>query len=156
MALPPIAPTFPEIAGASALPADLADAYTQVAHTYLINGDLAFTEASLEQALRWSRVLGAADTMVDLLCELAETAATALEASEGSDGGALWRACGHAVEAAQLAARLSDPYREPGLLLRISDVFDRCGRHREATALQTKAMRRLAAREAPAALRESA
>jgi hypothetical protein len=85
------------------------------------------------------------------LCELAELAASSAErdktsAHSAADGGRAGRgrARQHATEAAALAARVSDPSWEIKVLLRVSDVFDRCGNRDEAVELQSRAMRLMA------------
>ena len=45
------------------------------------------------------------------------------------------------VEASTLAGRVADPSWEVQVLLRISDVLDRCGDRDDAVQLQTRALR---------------
>ena len=45
-----------------------------------------------------------------------------------------------AFEAARVAAHAADPHWEIKVLLRASDVLDRCGDHDDAITMQTRAM----------------
>ena len=45
-----------------------------------------------------------------------------------------------AFEAARVATRAADPHWEIKVLLRASDVLDRCGDHDDAITMQTRAM----------------
>ena len=54
---------------------------------------------------------------------------------------ALERTRERASEVAGLASGVSDPEWEVKVLLRISDVLDRCGDHGDAVELQSRAMR---------------
>jgi hypothetical protein len=97
-----------------------------------------------ESALRWSRLTGAADTSVDLLCELVETLAEQAQEQEtrrnGSGRGARDRARDHIFEAAKLAGHVADPRWEVTVLLRLSDVLDRFGDRDDAVRLQVRAL----------------
>jgi hypothetical protein len=53
---------------------------------------------------------------------------------------AMERARDHAFEAAALARQASDAHWEVKVLLRVSDVLDRCGDHDDAISLQTRAL----------------
>jgi hypothetical protein len=103
-------------------------------------------ESYLAQALRWAAVLGSPDLRADLQCALAEVATNAADLAQalGESGPASRqardRARDHAFEAAQLAAQTSDPHWEVKLLLRASDVLDRCGDHDDAVQMQQRAL----------------
>ena len=106
---------------------------------------MACAESYFEMALRWARAAGSTDQVVDLLCELCETTvrlATAHDAaSKGSGHAARERARDHAFEASALAGRVADAGWEVTVLLRVSDVLDRCGDRDDAVLLQTRALR---------------
>jgi hypothetical protein len=99
----------------------------------------------LEQALRWARTLGAIDQSVEILCLLAEASCSLAEMQMRVDRqrghAALERTRDRAFEASGLAGSVSDPEWEIKVLLRISDVLDRCGDHDDAVQLQSRAMR---------------
>jgi tetratricopeptide (TPR) repeat protein len=98
----------------------------------------------MQQALRWAHVAGSAPLRVDLLCELAELAvstADAILAPEGPEARAAHEcARDHAFEAARMAVHAADAQWEIQVLLRVSDVLDRCGDHDDAITLQTRAL----------------
>jgi hypothetical protein len=127
------------------------EAHRDVARAYAQELALAPAEAHLERALACSALMPGVDGRVDVLCELAEMAALSAEreqrkANAAGDGGsaARRRARSHAAEAAALAPHVADPSWEIKVLLRVSDVYDRCGNHDEASELQTRAMRLMA------------
>jgi hypothetical protein len=128
----------------TAAPALKARTLTDVAHCYRALGALHQTEFYLLQALRWSRMLGAPDAQVDLLCELADlavqTAASDTEDNPRAAHRAREKARDLAFEAAALACRSADPHWEVQVLLRVSDALDRCGDHSDAIALQCRAL----------------
>lgn len=100
-------------------------------------------ESYLAQALRWAGLMGGQDQRADLLCALAEVATNAADLARGQDQRARCRADrerarDHAFEAAQLAT--SCPDWEIRVLLRASDVLDRCGDHDDAAHLQHRAL----------------
>ena len=106
-------------------------------------------ESYLAEALRWAGVMGGPDLRADLQCALAEVASNAadqaqLHCEHGERGvactGARDRARDHAVEAARLAGQATDPHWEVKLLLRASDVLDRCGDHADAVLMQQRAL----------------
>ncbi len=103
-------------------------------------------ESYLAQALRWAGVIGGPDLRADLQCALAEVATNAadlarLRGDRGPGGRhARDRARDHAFEAARLAGQSTDPHWEVKLLLRVSDVLDRCGDHDDAVLLQQRAL----------------
>lgn len=140
-------------ARARAEPFEMVHTLTQVARCYRGLRMLPSAEACLLQALRWGRISGSIDAVVDLVCELSET--TVALAGQAADAGdahvARERAREHAFEASTLAGRVSDPSWEVQVLLRISDVLDRCGDRDDAVQLQTRALRRMsgAVAEAP-------
>jgi len=75
--------------------------------------------------------------MAEVSCALAEQ----LQHSDGTAAqAALERTRDRAFEASAMAAHVADPDWEITVLLRISDVLDRCGDHDDAVALQSRAM----------------
>jgi tetratricopeptide (TPR) repeat protein len=126
-------------------PLEMCLALAQVARCYRALQAHEAAESYLGQALRWSRTLGAADQAVEILCLLAEAGCALAEQSGSADSrrahAALERTRDRAFEAAGLAARVADPDWEIKVLLRISDVLDRCGDHDDAVELQSRAMR---------------
>jgi len=132
----------------SGQPQALSGALAQLARGYRALHALASAEAYLELALRWSRSGSAIDSTVDLLCELADLAeclACAHDAQQPGHGhAARERARDHAFEASTLAGRVSDPNWEIQVLLRISDVLDRCGDRDDAQQMQARALRLMA------------
>ena len=133
------------------VPPEMSQALSGLARCYARHGQLASAEACLQEALRWAGVVGAVDQRVDLLCQLCELAAGRAEqlAEEQPDWPGLARATrerarAHAFDAAALVGRVADPQSEVRVLLRVSDVLDRCGDRDRATLLQTRALRRMA------------
>ncbi len=126
-------------------PLEMCLALAQMARCYRALQAPRASELYLERALGWARVLGAADQGVEILCLLAETSCAHTEANEEEDSrhshAALDRARDWAFEAARQAAQVADPHCEIKMLLRISDVLDRCGDHEDAASLQSRAMR---------------
>jgi hypothetical protein len=132
-------------------PIEMSLTLTRLARCYAAHGQLASAEACLQAALRWAGAAGAIDHQVDLLCELCETAARIADrlAAEqpdqpGAARAARERARDHAFDAAALVGRAADAGWEVKVLLRISDVLDRCGDRDEAVLLQTRALRLMA------------
>jgi tetratricopeptide (TPR) repeat protein len=125
-------------------PNEMAQALAQVGRCYRALDALAPAESYLSQALRWARTLGAQDLSVELMCDLAEVACSVAEPAGADDSrgshAARDRARDHAFEAAAEAGRAADPHWEIKVLLRVSDVLDRCGDHDDAIALQTRAL----------------
>jgi tetratricopeptide (TPR) repeat protein len=151
-ALPTLATTMPPSAAREALTASIGaldaaehsgnpgafgQALAQVARCYRGVGLLDAADAYLQQALRWARPLGAADQLVELLCERAELA---LARAGDDDTSAREQAREHACEAARLARQTSDPSWEVAVLMRTSDVLDELGEHDKALALQCRAL----------------
>ena len=103
-------------------------------------------QSHLAQALRWAAVMGSIDDGADLQCALAEVATSAAEqarahgASQDSLQSARERCRDLALEAARLAPLTTDPHWEVRVLLRASDVLDRCGDHQDAVQLQQQAL----------------
>ena len=103
-------------------------------------------QSHLAQALRWATVMGSIDDGADLQCALAEVATSATEqarahgASQDSLQSARERCRDLALEAARLAPLTTDPHWEVRVLLRASDVLDRCGDHDDAVLLQAQAL----------------
>jgi hypothetical protein len=126
-------------------PCAMSEALTTMARCCRDLDECASAEAYLGMALRWSRLAGSTDLVVELLCELAETAVGLAEAGErrccGGGHEAHERAREHAFEATINAGRTADAGREAHVLLRISDVLDRCGDRDDAVQLQTRALR---------------
>ena len=119
-------------------------ALADVAHCYRALGALSPAESYLQQALRWSRMIGSADAVVDLLCELAELAVEEAGSAALDDPRAAHRARERArdlaFEAASQACHAADPHWEVQVLLRVSEALDRCGDHGDAIALQCRAL----------------
>ena len=134
----------------SAQPLALSQAFVAMARCHAALPAPACAEAYLEMALRWARAAGGTDHTVDLLCELSETAvtlATALDAAEpGSGHIARERARDRVFEAAGLSPHVADSDWEVRVLLRLSDVLNRCGDHDDAALLQGRALARMATR----------
>jgi hypothetical protein len=126
-------------------PHEVSLALSQMARCYRHVGALPSTEACLAAALRWARPAGGIDQLVDLMCELAEVATAIAEQHEAERPGACRaareRARDQAFEASTLAGRVADAQWEVTVLLRISDVLDRCGDNEDAVLLQTRALR---------------
>ena len=132
-----------------ALPHEMFISLIALADAQLAHANYNNAEASLEEALRWSQVMGGHDAEVDTLCRLAETAACSAEADErkarGSGSAARRRARAHAQQISAQAAHVADPAWEIKVLLRASDVLDRCGNRLEAVELQIRAVELMAA-----------
>ena len=126
-------------------PLEMSLALAQMARCYRALQALGPAGLYLERALAWARTLGAADQAVEILCLLAETSCALAELHAPDDSrrshAALERTRDWAFEAAGLAAHVTDPQWEIKVLLRISDVLDRCGDHDDAVHLQSRAMR---------------
>jgi tetratricopeptide (TPR) repeat protein len=129
-------------------PLQMSAALMQLARCYADVKALTSAITCYQQALRWARVAGSCDHLVDLLCELSSSSvdlAQALNAQRpGSGYPALERARDCAFEASALASRVSDAGWEVKVLLRVSDIHDRCGDHDDAVLLQTRALRLMA------------
>lgn len=102
-------------------------------------------ESHLAQALRWAVLMGGHDLSADLHCAWAEVATNAADLAEAQGEPARSRAArdrarDHALEAAHLAGLATDPTWEIRLLLRASDVLDRCGQHDDSVLLQQRAL----------------
>jgi hypothetical protein len=127
-------------------PADMCTALALVARSLKALGAFPAAEDYLLQSRRWARLLPGRDALIDLECELAEVAcARAVAALAAGDGRTPLRhareqARTHAFEAAALAAQSSDGQWEVKVLLRISEVLDRCGDHDDAATLQNRAI----------------
>lgn len=129
---------------------ELYDAWLEAARGWVELGAFGTAEAHFEQALRWAEVLGCQDAPVQLMCELAELVMVNAERREreqrGAGRGERRRASAYASEAARRSARVADGAFEIKVLLRVSDVLDRCGRRDEANELQARAVRLMAER----------
>ena len=102
-------------------------------------------ESHLAQALRWAVQMGGQDLAADLHCAWAEVATNAADLAEAQGEQARGRAArdrarDQAFEAARLAGLATDPNWEIRVLLRISDVLDRCGDHDDSVLLQQRAL----------------
>ncbi|OGA98326.1 MAG: hypothetical protein A3E25_11570 [Burkholderiales bacterium RIFCSPHIGHO2_12_FULL_69_20] len=102
-------------------------------------------ESYLAQAQRWALMMGGHDLRADLACALAEVATNAADLARAQGQRARSRAArerarDHAFEAARLAALTTDPNWDVRVLLRASDVLDRCGDHDDAVQLQQRAL----------------
>lgn len=125
-------------------PAEISHALAQIARRYRDLGALPAAEGYFAQALGWSRTLGGVDASVDLLCDLAEIAesiaSNIADADDRRGHAARERARDHGFEAAQLARQCADPCWEITVLMRISDVLDRCGDRDDAIELHRRAL----------------
>jgi tetratricopeptide (TPR) repeat protein len=134
-----------DLAQQYSMPLEMCLALAQMGRCYRAVQALAPAEAYLEQAFRWAGVLGAVDQGLELLCQLAEISCTLAENLQRSDAqasdAALERTRDRASEASAMAAHVADPQWEIKVLLRISDVLDRCGDHDDAVQLQSRALR---------------
>lgn len=126
-------------------PFAISTAYAQVARAYRSLTALESSEVCWDAALYWGRCIGSTDHVVDLLCEGCETAASRAEQQEaeraGSGHEARERARQQAFEASALSNQVADGDWEVKVLLRVSDVLDRCGNPDAAALLQTRALR---------------
>jgi hypothetical protein len=89
--------------------------------------------------------MGGHDLSADLHCAWAEVATNAADLTDAQGEHARSRAArdrarDHAFEAARLAGLATDPNWEIRLLLRASDVLDRCGDHDDSVLLQQRAL----------------
>jgi len=138
--------TLAEAMTGACQPAGLCQALTGVARALCNLHAYGPAESYLARALRWAVVMGSTDTCGDLHCALAEVATNAAELAEQQDKlpAAVYhwqdRARDHAFEAANLAGQTTDPHWEVKLLLRASDVLDRCGDHDDAVYFQQRAL----------------
>jgi len=126
-------------------PAAMSEALAGIARCYRALAAYPTAMDFMHQALRWSYALGGVDQRIELLCELAELSCEAGDAASGEDGERqrlLARDCARdmAFEGARVAAHAADPHWEIKVLLRASDVLDRCGDHDDAITMQTRAM----------------
>jgi hypothetical protein len=126
-------------------PLAMTQALAQVARGCQGLGELRAAESHLAPAEVWAAASGATDLWVQVLCQRAECAC-ALGEQQRAEGGhhaghtACERARDAAFEAAHLASRVSDPTWERAVLLRVSDVLNRCGDHEDAARLQARAL----------------
>ena len=103
------------------------------------------SEQHLALALHWAGMLGGCDLAADLHCAWAEVATNAGDLADARGDTACRdaardRSRDQAFEAARLARRATDPNWELRLVLRASDVLERCGDHDEAMQLQQRAL----------------
>jgi len=122
-------------------PATLALSLAQVGRCYRGLGELPSAEWYLQKALRWARTLGAPDACIELLCDLAEVSVLMAEAQQDEEARVMRElARDHGFEATQLARHAADPEWEMAVLLRVSEVLDRCGDHEDSIALQCRVL----------------
>ncbi|HSW07057.1 hypothetical protein [Aquabacterium sp.] len=128
-------------------PVDMGQALSQLARSLKALGAFGPAETYLTQALRWAAMLPGIDARVDLLCELAEVSCAAAEAEQAASEddrhagrASRERARDHAFAAAGLAGQTTDAHWEVKVLLRVSDVLDRCGDHEDAASMQNRAI----------------
>lgn len=136
-----------DVAEVGQRPMDMCQALAQVARSLKALGAFDSAETYLSQALRWASMLPGSDARVDLMCELAEVSCAAADAQQAAreddrhaGRAARERARDQAFQAAALAGQTSDAQWEVKVLLRISDVLDRCGDHEDAATLQNRAI----------------
>lgn len=158
-----------DLAEVTGHPFAMSQTLAEVARAYQDLGVETSAESHFEAALRWARLGGGADPVVDLLCEAADAAVRVARALEGETApsagpakhseiahddahghaaalaahAARERARDRAFEASQLAAHLSDPSCEARLLLRVCEVLQRCGDHADALQMQLRALDRM-------------
>jgi hypothetical protein len=136
-----------DLAETTARPLAMSHALARLARCYRAMGEQEVAAQCLGRACSWAGLLGAADSRLDLLCELAETL---LEASAAHDGDAQHarrlreQTRDHCFEVSRLCGHCADPQWEVTVLLRVSDVLDRCGDHDDAIALQCRALQLIA------------
>jgi hypothetical protein len=105
-------------------------------------------EAYQMEAFGWALSLGAVEPNAELMCELADStcadaeviAATTSDTGDRRSSEIRARSRGLALEAARLAGLASNPEWEVELLMRVSEVLDRCGDHGDAIAMQVRAL----------------
>ena len=134
-----------EISSGSTRASAMCHALTEAARALACLHAYGPAESHLAQALRWAGLMGGQDLCADLQCAWAEVATNAADvaAAQGeraSSRAARDRARDHAFEAARLAGLTTDPNWEIRVLLRASDVLDRCGDHDDAVLLQQRAL----------------
>jgi hypothetical protein len=136
-----------DVAELTARPLPMSHALAQLARCYRRMGEHEVAAQCLRRACSWAGLLGAADSRLDLLCELAETL---LEASTTHDDDVQHarrlreQTRDHCFEVSRLCGHCADPQWEVTVLLRVSDVLDRCGDHDDAIALQCRALQLIA------------
>jgi len=127
-------------------PARLCQALTDAARALAGLHAYSPAESCLNRARHWARVLGSTDLRADLACAAAEVATNVADLGQarGDDRAtvrqARERARDQAFEAARLAGQTTDPHWEIKVLLRASDVLDRCGDHDDAVHIQQRAL----------------
>ena len=133
-----------DLAEQSGHAASLSLAHAEVARCHRAMGLLEPAAWYLQQALSWSRLLGAVDTSIDLLCELADISIARLTNMGPMESSRrqlmLDKARDQAFEAAELARQCADPHWEVNVLMRVSETLNLCGDHDDALALQCRAL----------------
>jgi hypothetical protein len=146
-----------DLAEMTGSPFAMSQALAEVARCHRELHDDRVAEAHFELAVRWARVVGSADHLADLLCEQADAAVRvalaqdlrSMIAADAAPRGEPVRAPGgHAArerardcvfEVSQLVGHLSDAACEARMLLRVSEVLERCGDHADALQMQRRA-----------------
>lgn len=126
-------------------PAAMCQALTEAARALAGLHAYSAAESHLAQAQHWAALMGGHDLLADLHCAWAEVATNAADANQAQGEPAASRAArdrarDQAFEAARAAGLCSDPNWEIRVLLRSSDVLDRCGDHDDAVQLQQRAL----------------
>lgn len=141
-------------------PTDMAHCLAEVARCLMRLHDLRSADAFLARAIAWAGLIPSdagqaarADLIclqADLACQAADRHDQQLDAAAEAGDDELpaapepradrERARELALEAAMLAGRGADAMWEVKLLLRASDVLERCGEHDDAAAIQNRAM----------------
>lgn len=125
-------------------PNEMSEALAGISRCYRTLSAWAPAIEYMRQALRWTHAVGGVDQRVELLCELAELACCSAEVCQATDSRdahiARESARDRAFEAARMAIHAADAHWEIKVLLRLSDVLDRCGDHDDAIALQTRVL----------------
>lgn len=145
-----------DLAELTGAPFAMSQALAEVARCYRDLQAEADAELHFERAVRWARVCGSTDHLADLTCDLADAAVRvalaqdlhcALDGSAGAQPpgrsaahAARERARDHAFEASRLSAHVSDEICEARLLLRVSDILERCGDQADAKQMQLRAL----------------
>jgi tetratricopeptide (TPR) repeat protein len=128
-------------------PHAMCQALADLGRCYLRLKATACAETCFIQALSWSRLAGANDLVMEMLCELGEVAARLAHEQDadepGSGHAARERARDLAFEASQLAGTLADASCETSWLLQVGEVLLLCGDHEEAQLVQMRAIDRL-------------
>lgn len=149
-----------DLAEQSGQPAALSLAYAEVARCHRALGQAEPAEWYFQQALGWARLLGAVDTSIDLLCDLADLAVSRAAANAPYDDRRTQLAYEEArdlgFEAAELARQCADPHWEVNVLIRVSETLNLCGDHDDALELQRRALNLIVSTATSLALSDAA